>query len=298
MKWDELTLDQLHIIAKDAIEWCIQVNSTLAHRFSNLKSTVLLDQFDERRWLIGLFDSWFTRKWNDRRRQAAKGPRIRGGPHTCRECGAELCCVQCHRLKAGVFSDIGWKPANLQNQTLQHVPEDPPVVLESSSGHPSNPSNPSADPSPIPEVNMSQGADMSPQVELNSDASAGHQKDSATMFADEDNIITISSDDEEPTALEPEEIAEDKLEYGTAFEKIEDYDRYLDEPNPWHPHLKRELFPAQIIGFRWMADRHNKGGAIIGDKVGCGKVFYFINSLIHTDFPSCFILAMVENARR
>lgn len=83
------------------------------------------------------------------------------------------------------------------------------------------------------------------------------------------------SDDEDnaPELVEPPNpIDDDKYFFGTAFEKADEFDNHLDDPNPWHPDLKRPLFDSQIIGFRWMASRHSKGGGLIGDKVGCGKV--------------------------
>jgi hypothetical protein len=63
------------------------------------------------------------------------------------------------------------------------------------------------------------------------------------------------------------------LQAGEAFDKSQEFDRYLNDPNPWHPDLRRKLFQAQVIGFRWMADRHTKGGGLIFDAVGCGKVW-------------------------
>ena len=74
-------------------------------------------------------------------------------------------------------------------------------------------------------------------------------------------IVEIDPDDDE------EDIAR-----GTAFEKVVQYDKFLNEPNPWHPDLLAKLFPSQIIGFRWMIDRHSQGGGLIADEVGCGKV--------------------------
>jgi SNF2 family DNA or RNA helicase len=56
------------------------------------------------------------------------------------------------------------------------------------------------------------------------------------------------------------------------FDKSKEYDKWLDEPNPWHPDLHRRLFPSQVIGFRWMCDRHLQGGGLVADVVGCGKV--------------------------
>jgi hypothetical protein len=97
------------------------------------------------------------------------------------------------------------------------------------------------------------------------------------------------SDDEpfntEKSALQPSE--EDKFFFGSVFEKVEEFDRHLDDPNPFHPDLVKPLFPSQIIGFRWMLSRHGRGGGLIGDKVGCGKVLSQARRLIlTTDIPS------------
>ena len=60
--------------------------------------------------------------------------------------------------------------------------------------------------------------------------------------------------------------------FGSGFDKAEDYDRYLDERNPWHDDLQKPLRPSQIIGFHWMRDRHKHGGGLVADKVWTGKV--------------------------
>jgi hypothetical protein len=97
------------------------------------------------------------------------------------------------------------------------------------------------------------------------------------------------SDDEpfdtEKSALQPSE--EDKFFFGSIFAKVEEFDRHLDDRNPFHPDLAKPLFPSQIIGFRWMLSRHGRGGGLIGDKVGCGKVLSQARRLIlTTDIPS------------
>ena len=97
------------------------------------------------------------------------------------------------------------------------------------------------------------------------------------------------SDDEDiaPGPVElPNPIDDDKYFFGTEFEKVDEFDSHLDEPNPWHPDLKRPLFDSQIIGFRWMASRHSKGGGLIGDKVGCGKVTSLFLTLAFTLYES------------
>ena len=102
-KWDDLVLDNLHQICKEAVEYCIKNNASFGKRFHNLKSSDRIEQHNERKWLVRLFDSWFTKKWNDKRRQAAKGPRKRSAIVTCSDCGGELVCFRCHGMDVNVF---------------------------------------------------------------------------------------------------------------------------------------------------------------------------------------------------
>lgn len=92
---------------------------------------------------------------------------------------------------------------------------------------------------------------------------------------DEDLDPHDAISDDEDIALEPIEppnpIYDDKYFFGTAFEKVDEFDNCFDDPNPWHPDLKRPLFDSQIIRFQWMASRHSQGGGLIEAKVGCGK---------------------------
>ena len=113
-------------------------------------------------------------------------------------------------------------------------------------------------------------------IELNSEIGSDHEE------KDEDSQ---SEDERDPDAGFVEHPSGDTggvdtidltksedIVFGSEFEKLDAYESYLDQPNPWHPGLRRPLFPAQIIGFRWMNDRHPLGGGLIADKVGCGKV--------------------------
>lgn len=78
------------------------------------------------------------------------------------------------------------------------------------------------------------------------------------------------SGDDDP--LEDNPLTE-SFEFGSAFEKVAEFEKYLDGPNPWDPDFAVKLFPCQIIGFRWMCSRHSKGGGLVADKVGLGKVY-------------------------
>src|SRR5213596_2236026 len=56
---------------------------------------------------------------------------------------------------------------------------------------------------------------------------------------------------------EPLDPGKENLVFGTVFEKVAQYDHCLDEgDNPWNIALHRPLYPSQVIGFRWMLDRH------------------------------------------
>lgn len=96
-KWEDLEMHHLHMICKKAIDHCIVTNERFGYRFNHFKTTLPLDQMDERLWLVDLFDSWFMRKWNEKRRQMTKGPRKRAGGvmANCVRCGEDLRCFNC-----------------------------------------------------------------------------------------------------------------------------------------------------------------------------------------------------------
>src|SRR5277367_2400363 len=69
----------------------------------------------------------------------------------------------------------------------------------------------------------------------------GTQRNSFTVDSDEDGI---SGDDEPLTSAVD---ADQELPFGSAFKKLEAYDRYLDAENSWHRNLRKSLFPPQVI---------------------------------------------------
>lgn len=106
---------------------------------------------------------------------------------------------------------------------------------------------------------------------IQTNADVGTKENPLSLDDDDDPLDdhgAVSGDEE--TEPVPDD---DKFLFEMAFEKVDEFDHHLDEPNPWHEDLNKPLFPSQIIGFRWMAHRHSKGGGLVGDKVGCGKVF-------------------------
>ena len=114
----------------------------------------------------------------------------------------------------------------------------------------------------------------------------GTQANLFTLDDEDLDPYNAISDDEDiaPELVElPNPIDDDKYFFGTAFEKGDEFDSHLDDPNPWHPDSKRPLFnDFRIVGFRWMASRHSKGRGLIGDKVGCGKVTSLFLTLAFT----------------
>jgi hypothetical protein len=99
-----------------------------------------------------------------------------------------------------------------------------------------------------------------------------------TLSGNASTLDPLISDDEDDRKEPP---LEEDIEYGSAFSKADEYDKYLDEIIPWHSDLRRPLFPSRIISFRWMTDRHGKGGGIVAVKVGIGKVRSPVLELIH-----------------
>jgi hypothetical protein len=110
----------------------------------------------------------------------------------------------------------------------------------------------------------------------------------------------ISEDelDDLDRAAEVQTLEEDRFFFGTVFEKVEDFDHHIDDRNPWHPDLIKHLFPSQIIGFRWMLSRHSKGGGLIGDKVGGGKVLSQCQLQLIIDISSCQFYSRPPNGAR
>jgi SNF2-related domain len=104
--------------------------------------------------------------------------------------------------------------------------------------------------------------------------------DNTRLADDEDWEWNDHPDEDEQVTEEVDKLFDSG---GTAFEKLDLYDKYLDDPNPWHPDLRRSLFPCQVIGLHWMQDRHALGGGLIADKVGTGKVQGHISSLVTDD---------------
>jgi hypothetical protein len=165
------------------------------------------------------------------------------------------------------------------------VPSDPPCVAEvSTQTDPVAAGAPAAGDSSIPADNGDAG-DTVPEtgdpgsIEPTHDGTttgrreaAGTKEDPFTIEDDFDNHSAISDDEGGEAPTEPAAVEEDKIFFGSAFEKVEEFDHHIDDKSPWHADLVRPLFDSQIIGFRWMVSRHAKGGGLIGDKVGCGKV--------------------------
>jgi len=57
----------LHAVLKKAVESCIKINPDFANRFANLKSTEAVNKRKERDWLISLLDTWFAKRWNNKK---------------------------------------------------------------------------------------------------------------------------------------------------------------------------------------------------------------------------------------
>jgi hypothetical protein len=107
----------LHIICRQAIEQCIEFNERFARRFVQLKSEKPLDKRTEREWLVDTLDTWFTKRWNDKRRtdEAKKQlpPAKKSAPQLCRHCKKKLRCEDCegdsHKVSPLLISSSNWE---------------------------------------------------------------------------------------------------------------------------------------------------------------------------------------------
>jgi hypothetical protein len=248
-----LGIGHLHDICHEAINRCKKFIKPLGLRFSNLKSQSPLLAKEEVKWLTEALDTWFTKKWNDRRSVARKNESakslIKKRTQVCAQCQKVLHCPECDGVSAEVLSrSISHHLIRkIQNLNIQDLPKNQSASIQTERR--------------VDDKTVQTGADLG-------------MKANSLCLDDDDDLSddhgAISED--EDTEPEPSVPDADKFFFGTGFEKLEEFDHHLDEPNPWHDDLNKPLFPSQIIGFRWMASRHSKGGGLVGDKVGCGKV--------------------------
>lgn len=246
-----VAVEHLHDLCRQAIDRCKRVIEPLGQRFINLKSQSPLQRREEVTWLVDSLDTWFTKKWNDKRGADARrieSPRKKKAVF-CIQCRKALHCLDCDGIGPKVF------PPLMSSSNVEQLEK---MDLESAEA---------ATQTDSPVV-----ADKAVQT----DTDLGSKENPFLLDDDLYNPHDAVSDEEDAddmTETEPPRPAnDDKFFFGTAFEKVEEFDHHLDDPNPWHPDLNRPLFPSQIIGFRWMASRHARGGGLVGDKVGCGKV--------------------------
>ena len=248
-----LPINNLHDLSRQTLERCKRMVEPLGQRFNNLKSQSPLQRRDEVAWLTESLDLYFTKKWNDRRNaDARKIDSSKKGASLCIQCQKVLYCLDCEGIHAKVVPslmslsdvgqleqmDLGKGYAEASTQTDDHIIADKAVQTDADLGSKENP------------LLLDDNEIYNPH-----DAVSDEEEDNDTAEIDP----LCAADD-------------DRIFYGTAFEKVEEFDHHLDDLNPWHPDLNKPLFPSQIIGFRWMASRHAKGRGLIRDKVGCGKV--------------------------
>jgi hypothetical protein len=292
MSWRDLPLKILHDVCQTALEKCKNVNTDISIRFANLKSESPFEKLTERKFLNSLLKQWFIRKWNNYVRQSNLPPKKKA--KVCK-CGGELLCAHCDRFAKvlsnkmdidvqiqlveltgrstspafGRCQDIGMQTTSLETSEIGiQVLTSPSLVTL-----PIEPTSESPRDCDTSHIHQSGPFDLVfPEIAHTPPRIPGSSKNDPIEIKDEEEINMSEDEEEECTQKTPGVEAEEQFLFGTEMEKKEEYDHYLDDPNPWHNDLKKKLFPAQIIGFRWMADRHFKGGGIVGDCVGCGKV--------------------------
>ena len=97
---DTIPIEELHDICKAAIEKCIPLITPVANRFNNLRGQTALRKKAERRWLVGLLEKWFAKKWNNKRGADANktGGSKKRKSRTCEGCGEMLHCLGCEDI--------------------------------------------------------------------------------------------------------------------------------------------------------------------------------------------------------
>jgi hypothetical protein len=100
LNWNALDQSDGHEVVQKAAEACILLNASFALRFQNLRSLDPVTRLKERKWLLKLLDTWFYKKWNNKRNtdiQKAVSPnkkrKVDNG--ACQACGTSLICLNC-----------------------------------------------------------------------------------------------------------------------------------------------------------------------------------------------------------
>ena|SRR5271170_1519544 len=104
MNWETISVDNLHEVCRNAIFNNIIQHKALTARFDNLRSHTALEKREEKKWLVTLLDSWFTKKWNNKRGANAKkaeNPRKRKAA-CCSACNEVLHCLACEGISTEV----------------------------------------------------------------------------------------------------------------------------------------------------------------------------------------------------
>jgi|SRR5271155_5894257 len=91
-QWSSLEPRDGHEVLQKAAESCLKFNTTFGRRFTQLKSTDLVAQRHEKRWLLDLIDIWFFKRWNNKKIADLhkQSPKKRGHTETCDQCKTSL----------------------------------------------------------------------------------------------------------------------------------------------------------------------------------------------------------------
>jgi hypothetical protein len=99
-----IELEYLRDICRQAIERCQALCPPIANRFGHLRAQRTLEKRAEATWLTDALEKYFTKKWNDHRNATApnKPPPTKKAA-CCDSCKKTLHCMNCEDIQTKVF---------------------------------------------------------------------------------------------------------------------------------------------------------------------------------------------------
>jgi len=95
--YEELPPSTLRGVCRRSIHKCIKINKRFAVRYDRLCSQRPVDKSEEKEWLDKIVETWFCKKWGNRKAEHQSLSKRKTSK--CTSCGKGLVCVDCDDIQ-------------------------------------------------------------------------------------------------------------------------------------------------------------------------------------------------------